>query len=135
MDKDSKKIATLYLSGKGSSEFSTKDYQALSDQVLVHKYLINQGIPRTISWDEAAFSWAENVFTPIMQVVNRWEVRSAFPHKSLSELYFDISNHWYYLAEKDPTVSAQYAAIEYAATYGKGLGRFFSKLQIPHKVA
>lgn len=135
MKNETDKAKMLYLQVSTGSVFNENDYQALSDQIEVHKYLINQNIPWTITWDDAAFSWVENVFRPIMQVINRWEVRSAFSELSTSELYFDISNHWYYMLEHDSDVSAQLAAIDYAATYGKGLGKLFSRLQISKKVA
>lgn len=135
MKNDTSNARMQYLKASTGSVFNDTDYQALSNQIEVHKYLINQTIPWTISWDDAAFSWVENVFHPIMQVVDRWEVSSAFPALGRSQLYFDISNHWYYLLEKDPHISAHYAAIEYAAQYGKGLGKLFSKLQLPRNVA
>ena len=135
MKNDTSKARMQFLMASTGSVFTDTDYQALSNQIEVHKYLINQTIPWTISWDDAAFSWVENVFHPIMQVVDRWEVSSAFPTLTQAQLYFDISNHWYYLLEKHPYVSAHYAAIEYAATYGKGLGRLFSRIQLPRNVA
>jgi hypothetical protein len=124
-----------FLLNSTGTVFTETDYQALSDQIEVHKYLINQNIPWTISWDDAAFSWLENVFQPIMQVVDRWEIRSAFNHLDRAQLFFDISNHWYYLLEKDPSTYASYAAVDYAAAYGRGLGKWMSKLILPKKVA
>lgn len=135
MKNDTSKARLQYLTASTGSVFDETNYQALSDQIEVHKYLINQSIPWTITWDDAAFSWLENVYGPIMQVIDRWEVRSAFPGMQLAELYFAVSNHWYYLLEKDTHVSANYAAIDYAATYGKGLGKLFSKMQRPRRVA
>ena len=115
--------------------FTEADYQALSDQIEVHKYLINQNIPWTITWDDAAFSWLENVYQPIMQVVDRWEIRSAFNNLDRARIFFDISDHWYYLMQKDPTTPASLAAVDYAAKYGRGLGKWMSKLILPKKVA
>lgn len=135
MKNETDKARMQFLKASTGSMFTEADYEALSDQIEVHKYLVNQNIPWQISWDEAAFSWSENVFLPVIQVLDKWEVKSAFNHRPLSKLYFDVSDHWYYLLERDPKVSAQYAAIDYAATYGKGLGKLFSKLSLPTKVA
>src|SRR5690554_646705 len=131
MKNETDKARMQYLMANTDAVFSARDYQALSDQIEVHKYLVNQNIPWKISWDEAAFSWSENVYHPIMQVLDNWEVKLAFGNKRLADLYFDVSDHWYYLLERDPDVTALYAAIDYAATYGKGLGKFFSKLSLP----
>jgi hypothetical protein len=135
MKNDTSNARMQFLMASTGSVFEKADYQALSDQIEVHKYLINQDIPWTISWDEAAFSWMENVFHPIMQVVDMWEVQAAFPTKTRAILFFEISNHWYYLLEKNPGVSAHFAALEYAATYGKGLAKLVSKLQLPRTAA
>lgn len=135
MKNDTSNARMQFLMASTGSVFEKADYQALSDQIEVHKYLINQDIPWTISWDEAAFSWMENVFHPIMQVVDQWEVQAAFPTKTRAILFFEISNHWYYLLEKNPGVSAHFAALEYAVTYGKGLAKLVSKLQLPRTAA
>jgi hypothetical protein len=135
MKNDTSNARMQFLMASTGSVFNETDYQALSDQIEVHKYLINQSIPWIISWDEAAFSWVENVFSPIMQVVDQWEVQAAFPLKSKDELFFDVSNHWYYLLEKHPGISANYAAIDFAATYGKGLAKLVSRLQLPRHAA
>lgn len=135
MNDDTRTAKMQFLLASTGSVFTEADYQALSNQIEVHKYLINQHISWTISWDDAAFSWCENVFSPIMQVVDHWEVRAAFPDMTRAQLFFAISDHWYYLMEKDPSIYANYAAIDYAANYGKGLGKFMSRLQLPKRVA
>ncbi len=135
MKDDTKKAKMKFLLASTGSVFNDTDYQALSEQIEVHKYLINQKISWIISWEDAAFSWVENVFHPIMQVLTRWEVRSAFNTVNTAKLYFDISNHWYYLLEKNPNVYANYAAIDYAAHYGRGLGRWLSRFILPKNVA
>jgi hypothetical protein len=124
-----------YLLANTNGLFNKQDLPALIHQIDDHKYFVNQSIPWVISWDDAAFSWYENVFTPIMNVVTSWEVRNAFGQKNPKELYFEISQHWYYLQEKNPAIDANYAAISYAATFGKGLGRWLSRLTIGRSVA
>jgi len=115
--------------------FGESDLPLLLNQVEVHKYLINQNIPWTITDDDAIFSWLENVFNPIMLVAHQWNVQASFPYMSDSQLFFAISDHWYYLLSKNEKISAQAAAINYAATYGKGLGQFISKVSNPIRVA
>ena len=124
-----------YLFGITDGIFSENDLEILKEQISVHKYFVNQSIPWTITWEDAVFSWYENVFRPIVEVVDSWEVRNAFSGSSRNTLYFDIANHWYYLLEKDPQTYAGYAAIHYAASYGKGLGSWLSKLALPNKAA
>jgi len=125
----------LFIQSQTGSLFSEKDFKALSQHIEMHKYLINKNIPWTVTFEEAAFSWGENVFFPIMETLRRWEVKHAFKHIPLNELFFQVSDHWYFLQESNPNVPAQYAAIDYAARYGKGLGKYLSHLMIPNKAA
>lgn len=135
MKNDTGKTRMQFLLANTGFVFTETDYQALSNHIEVHKYLINQRIPWTVTWDDAAFSWLENVFRPIMQVVDRWEVLAAFPRHTRAQLFFDIANHWYYFQQKHPEADVSLAAMDYAATYGKGLGRWISKLHTPRNIA
>jgi len=135
MNNDKNKARMQFLLASTGSIFTEADYQALSDHIEVHKYLINRTIPWVITWDDAAFSWMENVFSPIMQVMDQWVVRNAFPTMSLAQLYFAVSEHWYYLLQDHPEITAEAAAKDYAARNGKGLGKLLSKLSMPYRVA
>ncbi len=115
--------------------FTENDIPRLEQQISVHKYLINQSIPWVITDDDASFSWQENVVLPIMSVVNSWPVRSAFRDLSDAELFFAVSDHWYYLLAQNGSTSAFTAAVDYAAKYGKGLGKFVSSIANPNKAA
>ncbi len=115
--------------------FKKEDLSILLNQIEVHKYLINQEIPWTITQDDAIFSWLENVYDPIMQVISSWSVRTSFNTYSDAQLFFAVSDHWYFLLAIDEKISAHSAAIDYAAHYGKGLGHIVSKLSNPIKVA
>ena len=110
---------------------SEEEWRELIEHIDVHRYLINQRIPWTITWDDAVFSWYENVLIPVVRAASHWEVRNAFPQKSRGQLYFAIATHWYYLLERDATVSPEYAAVDFAAQYGSGLASWFSRFVHP----
>ncbi|MBN2858914.1 MAG: hypothetical protein JXK93_01460 [Sphaerochaetaceae bacterium] len=103
--------------------FSQKDIPRLEQQISTHMYLVNQKIPWVITRDDAIFSWQENVFTPIMDAISSWTIRKACKNLSEAELFFAVSDHWYYLLEQDKRISAYDAAADYAATFGTGLFR------------
>ncbi|MFA5513555.1 MAG: hypothetical protein WDA17_01385 [Sphaerochaetaceae bacterium] len=131
----SEKTQLNYILKSTDSLFDESHKERLFNQIEVHKYFINRNLPFIITWEEAAFSWLENVYLPLHYVINQWEVRHAFNGLSPAELFFRISDHWFYLLKEDEETSALYAAIDYASRYGKGLGRFIASLQIPKKVA
>ncbi len=104
--------------------FSEKDIPRLEQQISTHTYLVNQNISWVITREDAIFSWQENVFSPVMEAASSWTVRRACRSLCEAELFFAVSDHWYFLLEKDSRVSAYEAASDYAATYGTGLFRF-----------
>ena len=117
-----------------STEFTLaneREWQELADHIEVHKYFINQSIGRTVTWDEAVFSWFENVYTPLSWIIDSWEVSIAFPDKTEGQLYLAISTHWHYLKEKFPEITPADAAHDFAAHYGRGLARWFSRFLQP----
>lgn len=107
------------------------EWLELVDHIDVHKYLINQEIGWTVSWDDAIFSWYENVYRPMRRAVELWEVRRAFPHKTGGQRYLAITTHWHYLKERDSEVTPEEAARDFAAHYGSGLARWFSRFLQP----
>ncbi len=125
----------LFILSSTNNMFKEDDLSVLLNQIEVHKYLINQEIPWTITQDDAIFSWLENVYQPIMQIINLWSVRRAFNHYSEGQLFFAISDHWYFLLAQNEKISAFSAAIDFAARYGKGLAKIVSKITNPIKVA
>jgi hypothetical protein len=113
-------------------QFSREEgWKELEEHVEVHQYHLGQQLNRTISWDDAVYSWYETVLTPLKRVVSSWEFRQAFPRQPLGDLYLAVSDHWHYLKERDPQVTPEEAARSFAMHYGKGLARWFSRFLIP----
>lgn len=107
------------------------EWREIAEHIRVHRFLINQVIPWTISWEDAVFSWYENVMRPIMQAADAWEIRSAFPDKTRGQLYLAVTTHWHYLKERDGSVTPEYAARDFAGHYGRGLASWFSRFLQP----
>lgn len=102
-------------------------WERFREHVQVHKYLLQRELPVRVSWDDALFSWYENVFVPMMRAVQTWEVRSAFPRQTNGDLFLGITDHWHYLKERNPETTAEAAAGSFVRTYGTGIARFFSR--------
>jgi hypothetical protein len=102
-------------------------WQQLAEHIDVHKYFLGQQLGMHVSWDEAVYSWYENVLRPLKQEIERWEVKSAFPDQAIGDLYLAISEHWHYLKERENGVTAQDAAQSFLRHYGKGLTAWFSR--------
>lgn len=111
------------------------DWETLAAHVEVHKYLINRHIGWTITWEDAVFSWYENVYVPTVRAVHRWDVRSAFPDLTDIQLYTAVSNHWHYLQTgavqtggAPREVDVEDAALDFVARYGRGPAAWVTRL-------
>ncbi len=104
-----------------------EEWETLVSHVEVHKYLINGTIGWTIRWEDAVFSWYENVYSPLIRAIASWEVKNAFSGLTPWQLYNAVSGHWYYLLERDDSIDAETAALDFAAHYGHGLAAWFSR--------
>lgn len=107
------------------------EWEEIAEHVQAHKYFVNEEIAWTISWDDAVFSWYENVYVPTRRAIDQWEIRAAFPGKSLGQLYLAVATHWHFLKERNPEISIDAAAHNFAATYGHGMARWFSRFLQP----
>ena len=109
----------------------TEGWNELGEHVAVHQYHLGTELNQNIKWDEAVFSWYENVFTPLMRAIDTWEVRGAFPRQRLGDLFLAISDHWLFLKERDPRVSPEVAANSFVSHYGRGFAAIFSRFLLP----
>ena len=130
---DNAKVADLQLMLKDEELDieNPEEWAEIAQHVDVHRYLINQNIPWKVSWSDAVFSWYENVYAPLKRAVQSWEIKNAFPDRSLGQRYLAVATHWHYLKERDPEVLPEEAARDFAAQYGTGLARWFSRFLQP----
>jgi hypothetical protein len=108
----------IVFSGPGS-------YPEMVNHILVHKYYINQDRKDEISFREAALSWYENVYRPIIEEIRRERILSSFPGKTEADLYMWVVRHWDHLKHTSGSqeVSIASAASDYKLKYGKGFFR------------
>ncbi len=102
-------------------------WDQLADHVEKHQYWLGQNLDMRVTWQDAVFSWYENIMIPLKRVVDSWEFRSAFPRQAVGDLYLAVSDHWHYLKQHQPNASAEVAARSFASHYGHGIGRWFSR--------
>ncbi|MFP4331373.1 MAG: hypothetical protein ACOC28_03745 [Alkalispirochaetaceae bacterium] len=113
-------------------QFSREEgWEELEEHVEYHKYLLSQQLQMDVSWEDAVYSWYDNVLRPLKNVILSWEFRSAFPRQMIGDLYLGVSDHWLYLKERDPSLGAEEAAVSFVTHYGKGIARWFSRFLLP----
>lgn len=68
-----------------------------------HMYFLGERIPFKFTWNDALFSWYDNIFTVIMLYMDNKVLHWLFPEFSAEQLFFELSKEWYMVS-----VNAQY---------------------------
>lgn len=108
----------------GDIVFTTPgSYPEMVNHILVHKYYINQKIDHEISFEEAAKSWYENVYSPIVKEIRAEHLLAAFPGQSEGDMYMWLVRRWDEYKRSDSSISAADAVRKAGNESGKGLFR------------
>ncbi len=106
----------------GDIVFTTPgSYPEMVNHILVHKYYINQKIDHEISFEEAAKSWYENVYSPIVKEIRAEHLLAAFPGQSEGDMYMWLVRRWDEYKRSDSSISAADAVRKAGDESGKGL--------------
>ncbi|GAB1481524.1 DUF4032 domain-containing protein [Treponema sp.] len=102
-------------------DFSTTGrYDVIYNHILVHKYFLNQNADGEITFTDALVSWFNNVFMPIIDIIEEDYLISRFPERTPSDLYVWIVKHWDFLKKKyGVNYSIKDAARDFSDKYGK----------------
>jgi len=96
-------------------------YDEILRHIHGHKYYINMNQDEEISITEAAISWFENLYIPILKSIEEEELLTRFPGRTEADLYVWIVRHWDDLKRKyGENISLEDAARDYSQRYGKG---------------
>ena len=114
---------------KDGMSFSKKDgWNTLAEHVDVHNRNLEQELGIKVSWDDALFSWYENVYFPLKTAMASHRIKRLFPNTPYGELYLAVSDHWYYLKESYSDVDGDLAVANYIYNSRKNSNRFLSRL-------
>lgn len=68
-------------------------YATLRQHIEVHRYYLGHDHHRDFSLEEAAASWHDQVYRPLVEVLRATGVDREFPRRSITELYLWIAYH------------------------------------------
>ena len=107
----------------GDIVFTTPgSYPEMVNHILVHKYYINQTVDHEIPFEEAARSWYDNVYSPIVSEIRKEHLLSAFPGQSEGDMYMWIVRRWDEMKRSEGQGLSAAEAVKRAARE-KGNGR------------
>ena len=108
-------------------------YDEINNHILEHKYYLNQKQRDEIPFEKALVSWYNNVYSPIIKIIDEDLLCVNFPGRSPSDLYVWIIKYWDDLKKEhgiDYPVSdaAQDFSEKYGDTKGRGLRLLIAKI-------
>ncbi|HKK64805.1 MAG TPA: transcriptional regulator, partial [Clostridia bacterium] len=93
----------------------TGRYVEMLRHIQGHKYFLNQGRKTEIEFLQAAASWYNNLYKPIIRIIEQENIISRFPGRTMSDLYMWIIKHWDGLKNKyGNNFSLKMAALDYS---------------------
>ncbi len=87
-------------------------YPEMVNHILVHKYYANEHLDYTMSFEEGAKSWYENVYKPIVDALDRKHLQRSFPGYTESDLYMWVVRRWDEMKRTDAYATGEAAADE-----------------------
>lgn len=85
-----------------------------------HRYFMNLKPGNCLTFEQAAKSWYENIFLPIVQAVIKEGILGRFPGRTPADLYIWIVKHWDGLkARYGEKISITEAARDFSDKFGK----------------
>ncbi len=102
-------------------EFSaTGRYDEIIRHINGHKYYLNQGQEKEISFAKGMISWFDNVYMPLINVIGEEKILNYFPGRTDADLYVWIVRHWDALKKKyGEGFTLKEAAVNFRSLYGK----------------
>ena len=72
---------------------------AQTSEPLVNHPVLSRLDDTAVSFGEAAESWYEHLFAPILELIHREGLLSLFPERTAADLYIWLIGHWQYLKD------------------------------------
>lgn len=99
-------------------EFTTPNgYQRLLEHIAVHRHFMGEAQQRFVSEEEAAQDWYQQIYQPIVALIQAQKLREEFPGLTEADLYLRISEHLYALRQDDPDLPLEEGVRRFAERY------------------
>ena len=93
-------------------------YDVLLEHISAHRWYMGINQKRPVEWEEAVIDWYDNVYLPVIKVIDETGILGDFPGRTPGDLYLWIMDHgWFMHEETGKVVGPQTAALSYDAKY------------------
>lgn len=89
--------STGYLQIVGEDDLAFSEpgrYETIREHIVVHKYFLNESETKEIAYEQALFSWHENIYRPIILAIREQRLLSSFPGRTEGDLYLFVVKRW-----------------------------------------
>ena len=90
-------------------------YHKMLDHISTHRWFMGVERGSNVEWEEAVLDWYDHVYQPVAQIIQAHHLLTAFPGRSVADLYLWISEHnWFLSKEFGQQVSYEDTALTFA---------------------
>ncbi|HET6449803.1 MAG TPA: transcriptional regulator [Spirochaetia bacterium] len=115
-------------------------YDELLGHIREHKWYINLRKSTEIPFEEAAASWYDSVYFPVIEIFRETRILARFPRQTEADLFVYVGRHWGELSQRyGPLFTLEEAAEDFvisrkgiakaARRWAEDLGAFFRRLR------
>jgi uncharacterized ParB-like nuclease family protein len=94
-------------------------YDQLLEHISAHRWYMGIEKNRPVSWEEAVLDWYDNIYMPMVKIIEENQILRDFPGRTAGDLYLWIMDHRWYLKEATgEDVGPEEAVEQYGEMYG-----------------
>jgi hypothetical protein len=75
------------------------EYDLMLEHISVHRWYMGENDPENVSFEDAAESWYNNVYCPLIQIIREQGIMAAFPDRTETDLYMWVIRRQWLLQE------------------------------------
>lgn len=75
------------------------EYARLHEHINAHRWYLGEQRQAAVPYEEAVVSWYDNVYQPLVQAIQEHGLAKAFPQRTLTDLYWWVSEYQWLLRE------------------------------------
>ena len=75
------------------------EYERLLEHISVHRWYLGEGRGSEVPYEEAVASWYDNVYSPMVALINENQLQDDFPDRTQADLYLWIIEYEWFLRE------------------------------------
>lgn len=94
-------------------------YAKLLEHIHVHRWFMGLERKRPVSWEDAAISWYDEVYLPLIKVIRESNILRKFPDRTEADLYLWVIEHLWFLREQYDEVSLEEAVDHFAEVFAE----------------